>query len=140
MNPNNLFIILATALLVGCSAQWHMQRAVLKNPELLTSGQTVRFDTVVITQTQVLNDTTILRVIDSVVITQNNVVTKLWRNHDTVRVQTICPPDTVRINVVKQVPQIIYQPRTWWQRNNWWLVLLAVVAVAGFYVARRFLM
>lgn len=125
-------------LAVGCNAKWHMQRALIKKPELLTTGNAVRFDTVVITNTRVLNDTAILRVVDSIVITQNNVVTKVWRQHDTIRVQTICPPDTVRINMVKHVPQIIYQPRTWWQRNTWWLVVLAVATLAGRVVYKRF--
>lgn len=127
-------VLIAIALMLyvlsGCSAQWHLQRAIIKNPDLLTTPQTVQIDTVIITQPVTLRDTVILRDVDSITITQNNVVTKLWRVHDTIRVQTLCPPDTVRITVTKKCPPVAqYKPLTWWQKNRWYLL------IAGLFIA-----
>ncbi len=133
---NTLIKILTIVLLtVSCSANWHIKRAIKKDPSVLTAKE-VKFDTVVITEPRYLTDTVVMNEIDSITIIKDNAVTKLWRVHDTIRVETICPPDTIKIEVVKYVPQVVYDEKKWWEKK-WFrislvLLLIGIVAYKGF--------
>lgn len=107
------FVFIALFFVLGaCSAGWHMRKAISKDPSI-AQPITVRLDTVVVTQPRYLHDTVVLNDVDSIIINKDNVITKIWRVHDTLRVNTICPGDTVKIEVIKHVPQFIYQPSKW---------------------------
>ena len=142
-NKNTLIKILTIIILsTGCSANWHIKRAIKKDPSVLTAKE-IKFDTVVITEQKYLTDTVVMNEIDSVTVVKDNVVTKLWRVHDTIRVETICPPDTIRIEVIKEVAQVVYDEKQWWEKK-WFrislvLLLIGIVAYKGItYVKKEY--
>ncbi len=138
MNKNTLIksLIVILLLTTSCaSADKLIKRAVKKDPSVLTAKE-VKFDTVVITEPRYLTDTVVMNEIDSITIIKDNVVTKLWRVHDTIRVETTCPSDTIKIEVVKYVPQVVYDEKQWWEKK-WFrislvLLLIGIVAYKGF--------
>jgi hypothetical protein len=127
-------LILIAAFAVSCSANWHIKRAIAKDPSILTAQTVLRVDTLIVTKERVLNDTVVLNEVDSVIIEKDRVITKIWRVHDTLRVETICPGDTVRIVIEKECPpQVKYQPETFFSKIGkglfWILVVVAVLFV-----------
>lgn len=117
--------------LAGCSANWHLKKAIAKKPDLLQPSENVKFDTVIVTEAKYLTDTVVLNDVDSVVITKDRVVTKIWRQYDTLRVETTCPGDTVRINIEKPCPPTItYTPKPKWHQ---WVLGGAIGAALAFF-------
>ena len=119
----------------GCSAQWHVQRAVLKDPSILEYKE-VRLDTVVVTKPVQMTDTFTLKEYDTIQNVVNGIEYKIIRRVDTFKVDIKCPPDTLRIEVVKNVPQVKYIPLNWWQRNSWWMFIV-VGAIILLYVVKK---
>ncbi len=127
----SLLLSLVVVVLSSCSAQWHVKRAVLKDPSILTPQESINIDTVIVTKEKTLTDTLILNDVDSVIVTQDRVVTKIWRQYDTLRVETTCPPDTVRIVIEKECPpQVKYTPQTFWQKFGKSVLWIAIIVVA----------
>ena len=95
-------------LLTGCSANWHMKRAIAKNPSIVDSSLVVKFDTTIITESVEYRDTFVTKSIDTIVINNGKSTTKIIRHHDTIRVDQIIRGDTIVINKEIRVPQVIY--------------------------------
>jgi hypothetical protein len=89
---NLLFLILAI-LLTGCSANYHLKRAIAKGANVYIEKR----DTTIITKERLLRDTLVLNRVDSVIVTKDKVVVKLVRNHDTIRLSAICKSDTIKV-------------------------------------------
>jgi hypothetical protein len=109
-------LILISFILSSCSAQWHLSKAVKKNPAILQKDTITVVDTIV-TQSVALTDTVVLRHMDTIVI----------RSFDTIRVDAICESDTI-VNVV-EVPyeKIVYVEREKiGSKITKWLLALAV--------------
>ena len=124
-------VIILFFVMTGCSAQWHVKRAVLKDPSILDYKE-VRLDTVIVTKPVQMTDTFTLREYDTIVNRVNGIEYKIIRRVDTFNLDIKCPPDTVRIEVVKNVPQIKYQPLSWYNRPGIWIMFIVIAAVAWF--------
>jgi hypothetical protein len=126
-----IYLFLIIIAVASCSPQWHIKRAIAKDPSILTANNTVKIDTTIITRERTLHDTIVLNDVDSITITKDRVVTKIWRQYDTLRVETICPPDTLRIEVTKDCPpQVIYTPKqSIWKSLFWVLIVVIILAV-----------
>ena len=101
-----LWLISVALLLQSCGAQWHLKRAIAKDPEIVRDI-TVRVDTVVITKAVELRDTITIKEVDTIQIVKNGVVVDIRRHFDTIEVDVQCPPDTIRITQEVEVPQYI---------------------------------
>lgn len=88
-----LIILLASLALGSCSAEWHLKKAIKKGARV----EQQKWDTVIVTKERRLYDTLVLKDIDSVVVTKNNIQVSLIRKFDTIRVKAICLPDTIRV-------------------------------------------
>lgn len=107
-------ILLIVGLFSSCSAQWHLKKAVRKNPDLL-KPQSVLIDTIITTDSVVSRDTFISNVIDTMVIENEKFRTVVLRSYDTLRVETILKPDTIRITKTIELPaQIVYKKSYHW--------------------------
>jgi len=118
----SLWLIVVPLILSSCGAQWHLKRAIAKDPEILNQ-RVVRLDTVVVTDSIVAKDTLVLNQIDTITTIKERVKIKVMRSHDTIRVEVECPPDTVR--VVKEVPidQLVYVSKsTGWKGKLPWQI------------------
>ena len=135
------FLIIAFAVaLSSCSAQWHLKRAIAKDPTI-ANDTIIRIDTSVVTES--------IRAVDALVVTdtimreivREGVQIKLQRIHDTIRVDVVCPPDTIRVVANVPVERIIYkeQPpkRSFLDKLGHILFLVLLIAIA--LMVRQFL-
>lgn len=123
-------IVTILAMLSSCGASWHLKRAIAKDPTIL-ADTIVRVDTTVVTEsiravdTLVLNDTIVREIV------REGVQIKLQRIHDTIRVDVVCPPDTIRVVAEVPVERIIYEqkPMPLYRRaiNILYLILIIIV-------------
>lgn len=104
----SLWLISVVFLLQSCGAKYHLSRAIAKDPTILESVA-VKVDTTIITENKALTDTLILQRIDTITLQRNAVRVKIKRIHDTIQVEAECLPDTIRIQKVVNVPQVVYK-------------------------------
>lgn len=128
-------IVTILAMLSSCSAQWHLKRAIAKDPTI-ANDTIIRIDTSVVTESIRAVDT--LVVTDTVVreIVREGVKIKLQRIHDTIRVDVVCPPDTIRVVANVPVERIIYEqkPLPLYRRAiNILYLILGIIVLAWVY-------
>jgi len=97
--------ILIALLLTSCSAQWHIKRAIKKDPSILQDS--VVFDTVIVVEPHEIHDTFTTTEYDTITLEDSFVYTQVIREKDVLRVYTKCKADTIRITK-KLPPQIKY--------------------------------
>lgn len=119
-------------LLTGCSANWHMKRAIAKNPSIVDTSLVIKFDTTIITESVEYRDTFVTKLIDTIIINNGKSTTKIIRHHDTIRVDQIIRGDTIVINKQIRVPQVIYQEAA---KPNY--LLYGVILLLGIFVIYR---
>jgi hypothetical protein len=97
--------------LTGCSAQWHLEQAIKKNPSLAqTSTHTI--DTLFVRDSVTITDTFNTKVVDTITLEKDGVKTIVYRNHDVIRIKTVVKADTIRFTKTIQLPpQIKYTER-----------------------------
>jgi len=120
----SLWIITVALLLQSCGAQWHLKRAIAKDPTIVQE-RTEKLDTVVITKEKLIRDTIVLKRIDTTTIERNSVRIKIRRIHDTIQVQAECLSDTIRIVKEIKVPKIVYKEK----KTTFGLVKLIIILV-----------
>lgn len=97
-------------MLTGCSAEWHLKKAVKKNPSLIQpSVHTI--DTIIIRDSFEFSDTFVTKTTDTITIEKEGVKTIVYRDHDIIKVRTIVKPDTIRIQKTIRVPRVMYHER-----------------------------
>lgn len=104
-----LILVVVTGIgLQSCGVNYHLKRAIAKDPTIV-SDTIVRVDTTVVTNEVQVVDTLIVR--DTIVreIEKNGVVVRVQRIHDTIIVDATCPPDTIKIEKTIPVDRIIYK-------------------------------
>lgn len=120
-----LWGVIISLLLSSCGAQWHLKRAIAKDPTI-AKDTVLRIDTTIITESIELRDTITLLKLDTITIQRDGVVVHIERRFDTLLVDVECPPDTVR--VFKEVPLVQYVPEK--KEKN-----LGIGAIIGFILA-----
>jgi hypothetical protein len=93
--------LIITVLLCGCSAQWHLKKALKKDPSIITTT----LDTIVVSEPVNIIDTFTLSKIDTFTFDTGGVRTVIYRYYDTFHFKQFIKGDTVKIvkNTVKQV-------------------------------------
>ena len=124
-----LFVIL---ILSGCSAEWHLSKAVKKNPQLLKPTTMIVTDTVV-TEPIAVRDTVTISQVDTVEIIKDKFRVKIMRSYDTLIIDGGCDSDTIIRTVTVSVPQLV-SGESGFQRVQrytfWGLVTLLLIAIA----------
>jgi len=97
-------------MMSSCGASWHLKRAIAKDPTI-ARDTIVRVDTTIVTTERRVVDTLVVR--DTIVreIKSNGARVRIQRLHDTIRVDVVCPPDTIRITKSIPVDRIIYKTK-----------------------------
>ena len=108
MNPVVLFFIMMLMyLLQSCSAGWHLRKAISKEPNILMQRDTV-VETEVVIQEKTVTEKLIVNQIDTVILTSpDGVQVRLERIYDTVMVDVICPPETVMVETIVELPPVV---------------------------------
>jgi hypothetical protein len=127
-------LIPAVAVMASCSASWHLKRAIAKDPSIV-KPTAVRFDTIVVTKERKVTDTIVMNDVDTITIERDRVRVRLVRSYDTLMVEGTCLPDTIRIDVIREIPQVV-QPRRWRDQFNLWLSVVLLIFSIAFAVSR----
>ena len=128
-------LIAMFAVLQSCGAGWHLKRAIAKDPTI-ANDTIVRVDTTVVTQSIRAVDTLVVRDTITREIVRNDVRIRLKRIHDTIRVDVVCPPDTIRVVAEVPVDRIIYKEEAlplYRRAINILYLILAVLILAWVY-------
>ena len=103
--------IIILVMSTGCSSQWHLKKAIQKNPSLAqTSTHTI--DTLFVRDSVTITDTFTTNKVDTITIEKDGVKTIVYRNHDVIRIKTVVKADTIRYTKTIQLPpRIQYKER-----------------------------
>lgn len=116
-----VFSVYLIIVLVSCSAQRRITRIINKHPELSNT-----IDSVVIKKYETFDTQTFVNEIDSLVIENQSVTTKIFRFYDTLRVEQDIKPDTI----VKYVTKIQPYKKELKRSKQWlWALGLALVFI-----------
>ena len=130
-----LWLIVVATLLSSCSANWHLKRAIAKDPSL-KRDTIIKLDTTVLTQEKILTDTIVVS--DTIVreIKSDGVVIRLQKIHDTIKVEAICESDTIRIMKEVEVIRYVEQKKTsiFDKANSLIKSLIALIVVLFFFI------
>ena len=122
-------LIPAVAVMASCSASWHLKRAIAKDPSIV-KPTAVRFDTIVVTKERKLTDTIVMNDVDTITIERDRVRVRFVRSYDTLMVEGTCLPDTIKIDVIREIPQVVQPRRLRDQFNLWLSVVLLIFSIA----------
>jgi hypothetical protein len=128
--------LLGTLLLTGCSAQWHLKRAIAKDPSIITERIVERWDTVKVPPIRIVDTLEIPSEGDSSVIYNDTVRVVITRYKDKFVVKTEVKERVVPHYVrVECPPQVDVKP-SWFQRAKDVTLYLLLVLLAIFMVVR----
>ena len=135
--PRMRFVwLVGFALLVqSCGASWHLKRAIAKDPTILADA-IVRVDTTVVTQSISVADTLVVRDTITREIVREGVKIKVKRVHDTIRVDVVCPPDTIRVVAEVPVEQVVIREKAmpmYRRAINIMFLVMAILILAWVY-------
>ena len=102
--PVKLIIML---LLTSCSAQWHLKKAVHKDPTILEKDTLVVTDTVV-SPPVAITDTVIMRQHDTITLVKDRLRVNIVKVNDTITIDAICDSDTIISIVEIPYDKIVY--------------------------------
>lgn len=124
---------IAILLFASCSANWHLNRAIKKDPSLLKSRDTVLVhDTVITTKEYTLTDSFFTTCYDTVTIEDSFVYTRVIRKDNLIKVYTKCKSDTIRITTkqwLKLPPQVVKNKMTDLQTALWSVCILLLLLI-----------
>lgn len=126
--------VIVAALLWGCSSNWHLRKAISKNPSILLEGVTIIHDTVAVVRPELRVDTLHTWSVDTVTsyVDRVRIRTKVDTLTRTVYIDVVCPADTIRV----PYERVVIQPVAHRRQSPSWVVALVVVLFAV-YLMRR---
>jgi len=129
-------------LLTSCSAQWHLKKAVQKDPSILEKDTLVVTDTVV-TPPVVTTDTVISKQQDTIVVEKEKLKVRVIRNVDTLIIDAKCDSDTIVQTIEVPFEKIVYvEQETFFekiQRLVFYFALLLVAGLIGKWLIKKYL-
>jgi hypothetical protein len=94
-------------LLTSCSAQWHLKKAVHKDPTILEKDTLVVTDTVV-SPPVAITDTVIMKQHDTITLVKDRLRVNIVKVNDTITIDAICDSDTIISIVEVPYDKIVY--------------------------------
>lgn len=120
-----LILIMAICILslTSCSANWHLSRAIAKDPSIIQPPEVEIVDTTIVIE-EIRAETTFVSLpMDTITIEKERLRIQIKRIHDTLVVDGMCMTDTIRIIEEVELPPVIkYEPRPTWQTILAWLL------------------
>jgi len=131
--------LLLISLLTSCSAQWHLKKAVQKDPLILERDTLVVTDTVV-TPPVAITDTVTLKQQDTITLIKERLKVQLIKVNDTITINATCESDTI-ISVI-EVPyeKIVYvEKETFFDKIKTLIYLLIIITFVSviYRISRR---
>ena len=129
-------------ILSGCSAEWHLSKAVDKNPELL-KGKTMIVTATVVTEPIVVKDTVTISQVDTVEIVKDKFRVKIMRSYDTLIIDGGCDADTIVRTLEVKVPVVEYKERSTFfdkiYKSSFYILIISIIILVLRDVIRRHL-
>jgi hypothetical protein len=125
-------------LLTSCSAQWHLKKAVQKNPLILEK------DTLVVTNTVVsppvaITDTVIMKQHDTITLVKDKLRVKIVKVNDTITIDAICDSDTIVRTIKVPYDKIVYvEKESVWDKIKSLAIYIALAFLAFKLIMRQF--
>ena len=137
--------IVALLLVLGCSGQYHARKALKRGISIVRTDTVVRIDTVWRIVEKV--DTVFKYKFDTVTYYQDSILVKYFYsvNDSLVYIEVDCP-DCPEVHTSKTITETVLVPekpkgfffRIWtWLKVNFWIGIIALIAIGGFSVLRR---
>jgi hypothetical protein len=125
-------------LLSSCSAQWHLKKAVSKDPTILERDTLVVTDTVV-SPPVAITDTVTLRQHDTITVVKDRLKVQLVKVNDTVIIDAVCDSDTIVTIVEVPYEKVVYVEKATLLDKFKDLILAGVILLGCFMVIGRWL-
>ncbi len=120
-------IIVLIILLSSCSANWHLKRALIKDPSLFRP-RTYVIDTVIVKDSFTKVDTFTLNEVDTFVTDTGKVRLTIYRNRNFFKTKIEVKSDTIRIKEsVEMPPQIIYKGSK--GESKWYMAIISFLVI-----------
>ena len=101
------YLLTATILLTSCSAQWHLKKAVQKDPSVLEKDTLIVMDTVV-SPPVAITDTVIMKQHDTITLVKDRLRVRIVKVNDTITIDAICDSDTIISIVEIPYEKVVY--------------------------------
>jgi hypothetical protein len=112
---------------MSCSAQWHLKRAVQKDPLILEKDTLVVMDTVV-SPPVAITDTVILKQRDTITLVKDRLKVNIVKVNDTITIDAICDSDTIVRVVEIPYEKIVYvEKETFFDKIKTLIYLLLII-------------
>lgn len=122
--------------LMSCSAQWHLKKAVQKDP-LILERDTLVVTTTVVSPPVAITDTVTLKQHDTIVIQKDRLKVQLVKVNDTITINAECASDTIVTTIEVPYEKIVYvKEKTLWQKIQSLAFYFALVLLALAFVKR----
>tara|TARA_R110001599_G_scaffold299395_1_gene504417 strand:+ start:292 stop:720 length:429 start_codon:yes stop_codon:yes gene_type:complete len=122
-----VYLLILSVLLTSCGAQWHLKKAIKKDPAILSRDTVVVTDTIVTAPVSV-RDTITLQQRDTITITKDRLRVNIVRSFDTIMVDAICESDTIVQVIEVPVPSLVIKDSDRWYNKvykfSFYLLLL----------------
>jgi len=107
-------VLFLVVLFDSCSAEYHLNKAIQKNPKIITERVIRKVDTLIIRDSVKIENTFVTKSIDTIVIDNERINTTIYRYHDTLRLLQVIKGDTVRVETKTVVP--VLEEIKWWEK------------------------
>ena len=95
-------------LLASCSPEWHIKRAIRKNP-MIVKTDTLKVRDTFYTPAVYVTDTFVTNQYDTIEIIKDKLQIKILKSNDTIRVTGACKSDTIVRTVSVPVERVVYK-------------------------------
>lgn len=127
-----LSMFFSTLLLTGCSASWHLQRAVKKDPSLLQT-QVIKITDTLVTPPILLRDTVSFFKTDTVTVQKDKLVIKIKRISDSeFSIDAEVKADTIVRFIEVPIETVVYKEKTMLEKLyafSFWGALATIVVM-----------
>ena len=133
--PVKLIIML---LLTSCSAQWHLKKAVHKDPTILEKDTLVVTDTVV-SPPVAITDTVIMRQHDTITLVKDRLRVNIVKVNDTITIDAICDSDTIISIVEVPYDKIVYvEKESMWDKIKSLTIYMGLALITFKIIMKQF--
>ena len=125
--------------LISCSAQWHLKKAVQKDPLILVKDTLVVTDTVE-SPPVAITDTVIMKQHDTITLVKDRLKVKIVKVNDTITIDAICDSDTIISIVEVPYEKIVYvEKETFFDKIKTLIYLLIIITFVSviYRISRR---
>lgn len=130
--------LIIALLLTSCSAQWHLKKAVQKDPLILERDTLVVTDTVV-SPPVAITDTVTLKQHDTIVIQKDRLKVQLVKVNDTITINAECASDTIVTTIEVPYEKVVYVEQPSFMDKIKSLLLYALLVIIALKTIQKYL-